>query len=146
MKLKPRLARALSLSVPVPRARARRWDTSKTVAQTRDAYLLVSGGEREIAVVAARVTCWPLFQLYSGPAAKQLAQLAALLARPRARAGALAELDGWQRELRRSHGVPLFFDTAARASRDSAVSRGSCLLYTSPSPRDGLLSRMPSSA
>ena len=24
--------------------------------------------------------------------------------------------------------------------------RGSCLLYTSPSPRDGLLSRMPSSA
>ena len=28
---------------------------------------------------------------------------------------------------------------------DSAISRG-CLLYTSPSPRDGLLSRMPSSA
>ena len=26
------------------------------------------------------------------------------------------------------------------------VSQGSCLLYTSPSPRDGLLSRMPSSA
>ena len=24
--------------------------------------------------------------------------------------------------------------------------KGSCLLYTSPSPRDGLLSRMPSSA
>ena len=27
-----------------------------------------------------------------------------------------------------------------------AVSARSCLLYTSPSPRDGLLSRMPSSA
>ena len=26
------------------------------------------------------------------------------------------------------------------------VGNGSCLLYTSPSPRDGLLSRMPSSA
>ena len=26
------------------------------------------------------------------------------------------------------------------------IKRGSCLLYTSPSPRDGLLSRMPSSA
>ena len=26
------------------------------------------------------------------------------------------------------------------------IQRGSCLLYTSPSPRDGLLSRMPSSA
>ena len=27
-----------------------------------------------------------------------------------------------------------------------SVSGGGCLLYTSPSPRDGLLSRMPSSA
>ena len=26
------------------------------------------------------------------------------------------------------------------------INRGTCLLYTSPSPRDGLLSRMPSSA
>ena len=31
-------------------------------------------------------------------------------------------------------------------SRGSTVSNTSCLLYTSPSPRDGLLSRMPSSA
>ena len=31
--------------------------------------------------------------------------------------------------------------------RDQATARGkTCLLYTSPSPRDGLLSRMPSSA
>ena len=29
---------------------------------------------------------------------------------------------------------------------DTAAARGFCLLYTSPSPRDGLLSRMPSSA
>ena len=29
---------------------------------------------------------------------------------------------------------------------DEFISRMSCLLYTSPSPRDGLLSRMPSSA
>ena len=29
---------------------------------------------------------------------------------------------------------------------DEAIFRNSCLLYTSPSPRDGLLSRMPSSA
>ena len=29
---------------------------------------------------------------------------------------------------------------------DSVVSHDPCLLYTSPSPRDGLLSRMPSSA
>ena len=28
----------------------------------------------------------------------------------------------------------------------ASVQSGSCLLYTSPSPRDGLLSRMPSSA
>ena len=29
---------------------------------------------------------------------------------------------------------------------ESNIVSGSCLLYTSPSPRDGLLSRMPSSA
>ena len=32
------------------------------------------------------------------------------------------------------------------ADPESADAVGSCLLYTSPSPRDGLLSRMPSSA
>ena len=40
---------------------------------------------------------------------------------------------------------------SAVGRRKEAVARvrlvpGSCLLYTSPSPRDGLLSRMPSSA
>ena len=36
----------------------------------------------------------------------------------------------------------------AKAEENIAISRpnGNCLLYTSPSPRDGLLSRMPSSA
>ena len=36
------------------------------------------------------------------------------------------------------------FGTYKVAKRKARV--GSCLLYTSPSPRDGLLSRMPSSA
>ena len=35
--------------------------------------------------------------------------------------------------------------TRARV-REAAERLGYCLLYTSPSPRDGLLSRMPSSA
>ena len=35
---------------------------------------------------------------------------------------------------------------AMDASADAAAKRTGCLLYTSPSPRDGLLSRMPSSA
>ena len=30
--------------------------------------------------------------------------------------------------------------------RKPSIAKDSCLLYTSPSPRDGLLSRMPSSA
>ena len=34
----------------------------------------------------------------------------------------------------------------ARVLKEYLVRTGSCLLYTSPSPRDGLLSRMPSSA
>ena len=43
-----------------------------------------------------------------------------------------------------------FSDTLAQTLRaptpDTAATSGTCLLYTSPSPRDGLLSRMPSSA
>ena len=45
----------------------------------------------------------------------------------------------------KTHGktsVPLFhFDDLSKTAKEKA-----CLLYTSPSPRDGLLSRMPSSA
>ena len=40
-------------------------------------------------------------------------------------------------------------ETAAQESAEGASMNsgsGACLLYTSPSPRDGLLSRMPSSA
>ena len=39
----------------------------------------------------------------------------------------------------------LFTNVAGLARRNSGL-QGTCLLYTSPSPRDGLLSRMPSSA
>ena len=42
---------------------------------------------------------------------------------------------------------PSAVDDAAEAMAESAANTSkSCLLYTSPSPRDGLLSRMPSSA
>ena len=37
-------------------------------------------------------------------------------------------------------------DEPANAEEKTFKKRYSCLLYTSPSPRDGLLSRMPSSA
>ena len=37
-------------------------------------------------------------------------------------------------------------DEAPMLFNGERVGNGSCLLYTSPSPRDGLLSRMPSSA
>jgi len=46
-------------------------------------------------------------------------------------------------------GVEYFFDCNAGGGHDSGWQDGTiytCLLYTSPSPRDGLLSRMPSSA
>ena len=38
------------------------------------------------------------------------------------------------------------FYSATNATYWTLVTQGTCLLYTSPSPRDGLLSRMPSSA
>ena len=47
-----------------------------------------------------------------------------------------------------SSGVDIDAEGAAVASLVGALSTSirNCLLYTSPSPRDGLLSRMPSSA
>ena len=36
--------------------------------------------------------------------------------------------------------------SAGETLEEAAMVHGICLLYTSPSPRDGLLSRMPSSA
>ena len=55
----------------------------------------------------------------------------------------LAEVYG--RPVWRSHGPPLdelIYTILSQATADT----NTCLLYTSPSPRDGLLSRMPSSA
>ena len=46
--------------------------------------------------------------------------------------------------LSRLHEYLLQFEAAAQAN--GATVHWACLLYTSPSPRDGLLSRMPSSA
>ena len=43
-------------------------------------------------------------------------------------------------------GERILFPNPEFISTLSAVSAWTCLLYTSPSPRDGLLSRMPSSA
>ena len=38
------------------------------------------------------------------------------------------------------------FDIVSGGELSRVIEAGGCLLYTSPSPRDGLLSRMPSSA
>ena len=51
----------------------------------------------------------------------------------------------WAEKLAKAH--TLARDWLNKARRQSkGIEEGSCLLYTSPSPRDGLLSRMPSSA
>ena len=62
----------------------------------------------------------------------------------------LREAAGWRsgqrngtRSLRRA--VEMYALAADRGS-GAGARHGACLLYTSPSPRDGLLSRMPSSA
>ena len=48
---------------------------------------------------------------------------------------------------RKNSSMWLAIDAVKKGEADVAVSAGNtCLLYTSPSPRDGLLSRMPSSA
>ena len=45
-----------------------------------------------------------------------------------------------------ANGRPGFHHALSRAFKDLIPRFKTCLLYTSPSPRDGLLSRMPSSA
>ena len=50
-----------------------------------------------------------------------------------------AEYKAWLKSAREEFAMN---DTAPQVAPDA----GTCLLYTSPSPRDGLLSRMPSSA
>ena len=47
-------------------------------------------------------------------------------------------------ELRRRYGGDI--DVSVNDFIESVIRSNTCLLYTSPSPRDGLLSRMPSSA
>ena len=44
--------------------------------------------------------------------------------------------------------IPRYLETIEKSevASEDAVVNNICLLYTSPSPRDGLLSRMPSSA
>ena len=60
-------------------------------------------------------------------------------------AHSLLEEPGLSTKITGALGVPVEkgFDLLPRGWRDRIAT---CLLYTSPSPRDGLLSRMPSSA
>ena len=51
-----------------------------------------------------------------------------------------------KRGMRRSHDALTAPAITEDASTGEVHRRHHCLLYTSPSPRDGLLSRMPSSA
>ena len=55
-------------------------------------------------------------------------------------------LKHWLRQEWRRTGMPMRRANEACGVKDAAVRKYLCLLYTSPSPRDGLLSRMPSSA
>ena len=61
----------------------------------------------------------------------------------------LPGFDGYEvcRQVQADRPVPVLMLTARDDETDMLVGLGvGCLLYTSPSPRDGLLSRMPSSA
>ena len=54
---------------------------------------------------------------------------------------------GAEERRHQDHQVPIFRRRRAQGQRMADFQIvGTCLLYTSPSPRDGLLSRMPSSA
>ena len=66
--------------------------------------------------------------------------------RPRRSADGLDRIDGGEFEEVEALAVPVTRDhRLARKVGQGGIDQA-CLLYTSPSPRDGLLSRMPSSA
>ena len=61
------------------------------------------------------------------------------------------ELAKWEREMKAAglwpEKIPVYNVSKPRVkARKTGALANTCLLYTSPSPRDGLLSRMPSSA
>ena len=67
--------------------------------------------------------------------------------------GGLEELQKFSKEILESDVLPMVSVSDRSSSLESKLvtlvlfnNTGTCLLYTSPSPRDGLLSRMPSSA
>ena len=56
------------------------------------------------------------------------------------------EFFGFERNVADALGFPNTYSRGNRAGLRLGIDSEGCLLYTSPSPRDGLLSRMPSSA
>ena len=71
----------------------------------------------------------------------------ALIAQLRSVQPPLSESEITRERLSLEEAVRKVESEAAQRAREASRSGGSrCLLYTSPSPRDGLLSRMPSSA
>ena len=63
-----------------------------------------------------------------------------------ANTGIVARVKGSKGESDKSIGLRADFDALPMPEKNEFEHKSTCLLYTSPSPRDGLLSRMPSSA
>ena len=55
-------------------------------------------------------------------------------------------VEKWEIPTRKENSGEAILPDIAKTILDKIAERKLCLLYTSPSPRDGLLSRMPSSA
>ena len=67
--------------------------------------------------------------------------------RPSLRRDSYLNLNGlWDYAITRSPEFPARWDGSILVPYSPEARASGCLLYTSPSPRDGLLSRMPSSA
>ena len=77
------------------------------------------------------------------PDARAMAQL--LAEQTQTAAGLILRL-AWRQGLTREEIQRLTWDDVSFPDHQLCLPDRACLLYTSPSPRDGLLSRMPSSA
>ena len=88
--------------------------------------------------VILRQTAWRHPQLHQVGSRGILLQRVSSALRTRATTGVIVVLEGGD--------LPRVADLRGPRLLRSSTRLRSCLLYTSPSPRDGLLSRMPSSA
>ena len=121
----------------------------RSIRRAKQAATETTVGQQHIDEQAARLATTTLYQISTGgwqdPNSGQACQCGDLIYRPAEGLGASLVRVIVDRQ-RMTGNAKLWIQYDERPPFELSLLPNSCLLYTSPSPRDGLLSRMPSSA